>query len=395
MADWKTSLERLQRACANPREQLDRYLEQGKQVVGCFAPYAPEELVHAAGLIPMGMWGGRTELKLAKSYLPAFACPIMQANMELGLKGAYQGISAVIIPTMCDTLRCMTQNWRFGMKDIPMIPIVYPQNRTSPASVDYLISEFETVLTILYTITGNMVSEKSMEEAIAVYNQHNATMREFDTAANDHLDVITPKVRLVVHKSAFFFEKGEHTALVQEIIAGLKELPAHHWTGNKIILAGILCEPEEVLDILEENQLAVVADDLAQESRQYRTDTPEKGGGALKRLALQWNARHSCRKSPHASRATRAQWNARYGCSLIHELGKPRGKMLAKMCQETGAQGVISCMMKFCDPEEYDEPYLEADLRKAGIHVMNIDIDPLNHSYEQVRTRVQSFCEML
>ena len=375
MADWKTSLERLQRACANPREQLDRYLEQGKQVVGCFAPYAPAELVHAAGLIPMGMWGGRTELKLAKSYLPAFACPIMQANMELGLKGAYQGISAVIIPTMCDTLRCMTQNWRFGMKDIPMIPIVYPQNRTSPASVDYLISEFETVLTILYTITGNMVSEKSMEEAIAVYNQHNATMREFDTAANDHLDVITPKVRHVVHKSAFFFEKGEHTALVQEIIAGLKELPAHHWTGNKIILAGILCEPEEVLDILEENQLAVVADDLAQESRQYRTDTPEKGGGALKRLAL--------------------QWNARYGCSLIHELGKPRGKMLAKMCQETGAQGVISCMMKFCDPEEYDEPYLEADLRKAGIHVMNIDIDPLNHSYEQVRTRVQSFCEML
>ena len=375
MADWKTSLERLQRACANPREQLDRYLEQGKQVVGCFAPYAPEELVHAAGLIPMGMWGGRTELKLAKSYLPAFACPIMQANMELGLKGAYQGISAVIIPTMCDTLRCMTQNWRFGMKDIPMIPIVYPQNRTSPASVDYLISEFETVLTILYTITGNMVSEKSMEEAIAVYNQHNATMREFDTAANDHLDVITPKVRHVVHKSAFFFEKGEQTALVQEIIAGLKELPAHHWTGNKIILAGILCEPEEVLDILEENQLAVVADDLAQESRQYRTDTPEKGGGALKRLAL--------------------QWNARYGCSLIHELGKPRGKMLAKMCQETGAQGVISCMMKFCDPEEYDEPYLEADLRKAGIHVMNIDIDPLNHSYEQVRTRVQSFCEML
>ena len=113
---------------------------------------------------------------------------------------------------MCDTLRCMTQNWRFGMKDIPMIPIVYPQNRTSPASVDYLISEFETVLTILYTITGNMVSEKSMEEAIAVYNQHNATMREFDTAANDHLDVITPKVRHVVHKSAFFFEKGEHTA---------------------------------------------------------------------------------------------------------------------------------------------------------------------------------------
>lgn len=88
MADWKTSLERPAANCANPRSSWMRYLAGGGEV-GCFAPYAPE-LVHAAGLI-MGMWGGRTELKLAKSYLPAFACPIMQANMELGLKGAYQG----------------------------------------------------------------------------------------------------------------------------------------------------------------------------------------------------------------------------------------------------------------------------------------------------------------
>lgn len=375
MSDWRASLERLQKACASPKAQLDYYLSQGKQVVGCFAPYAPEELVHACGMIPMGLWGGHVDLKLAKSYLPAFACPIMQANMELGLKGAYQGLSAVIIPTMCDTLRCMTQNWRFGVKDIPMIPIVYPQNRTSPASVDYLISEFETVITMLYTITGHMISEKAMENSIRIYNEHNAAMREFQQAANDHLDVITPKVRHTVQKSAFFFEKEEHTALVKEITAGLKELPVCQWTGHKIILSGILCEPDEVLDILAENHLAVVADDLAQESRQYRTDTPEQGGGALKRLAL--------------------AWNARYGCSLIHELGKPRGKMLAGLCRELGAEGVISCMMKFCDPEEYDEPYLEADLRKAGLHVMTIDIDPLNTSYEQVRTRVQSFCEMI
>ena len=375
MADWKESLEQLKQACEHPKSQLQHYLDQGKKVIGCFAPYAPEELIHAAGMIPMGMWGGKTELKLAKSYLPAFACPIMQANMEFGLSGVYEGLSAVIIPTMCDTLRCMTQNWRFGVKEIPMIPIVYPQNRTSPASVDYLISEFEMVLTMLYTITGNMVSEKAMCASIQTYNEHNAAMREFDQVANEHLDIITPKVRHIVHKSAFFFEKGEHTALLKDIIAGLREQPVYQWTGKKVVIAGILCEPDELLDIFEENHLAVVADDLAQESRQYRTDTPEKGGGALKRLAL--------------------QWNARYGCSLIHELGKPRGKMLAKMCQETGAQGVISCMMKFCDPEEYDEPYLEADLHKAGIPCMAIEVDPLNTNYEQLRTRIETFCDIL
>ncbi len=41
MADWKTSLERLQRACANPREQLDRYLEQGEAGGGLLCPHTP------------------------------------------------------------------------------------------------------------------------------------------------------------------------------------------------------------------------------------------------------------------------------------------------------------------------------------------------------------------
>ena len=98
MADLKSNLSLLAEACQNPRARLDFYLSQGKKVVGCFPAYTPEELVHASGMIPMGLWGGRTELMRTKSYLPAFACPIMQSNMEFGLSGAYQGLSAVIIP---------------------------------------------------------------------------------------------------------------------------------------------------------------------------------------------------------------------------------------------------------------------------------------------------------
>ena len=49
MAELRENLARLQAACDNPRAQLDYYLKQGKKVVGCFAPYTPEELVHASG----------------------------------------------------------------------------------------------------------------------------------------------------------------------------------------------------------------------------------------------------------------------------------------------------------------------------------------------------------
>ena len=375
MTELKQNILKLKKACDNPKAQLHYYLQQGKKVIGCFPAYTPEEIVHAAGMIPMGLWGGKKNTILAKSYLPAFACPIMQSDMELGLSGAYKGLSAVIIPTLCDTLRCMTQNWRFGMKNIPMIPIVYPQNRKSPASVDYLISEYETVAVMLATITGQMLTEQSLCDSIELYNKHNAVMREFAQIANEHLDIITPMVRHVVMKSAFFFEKAEHTEIVKSINEELQKLPVFAFKGKKIVVTGITCEPDSLLQIFADNNMAIVADDLAQESRQYRTDTPLEGGGAMKRLALQWNNRH--------------------GCSLIHEANKPRGGMLLKMCEETGAKGVVNCLMKFCDPEEYDQPYFEADLRSGGIYTITVEITQQDDSMEQVRTRLQTMGEML
>lgn len=375
MADLHTNIESLKQACQNPRAQLDKYLAEGKKVIGCFEPYTPEELVHASGMIPLGLWGGQTDLKLVKSYLPPFACPIMQANLELGLNGTYKGLSGVIIPAICDTLRCMTQNWRFGVPDIPMIPIVYPQNRASTASTDYLISEYENVLVMLATITGQMMTEKALFRTIEIYNEHNAVMRDFTTLAVKHLDIITPAVRHAIMKSALFFEKSEHTAIVKEINESLKALPDYNFLGRKVILTGITGEPDAFLEILTKNKLAVVGDDLAQESRQFRTDIPINGGGGLKRLALQWKNR-TC-------------------CSLIHELGKPRGSHLSELCQQTQADGVINCLMKFCDPEEYDQPWLEADLNKAGYPCLTVEIDPLNTSFEQLHTRIQTFAEML
>lgn len=375
MADLHTNIESLKQACQNPRAQLDKYLAEGKKVIGCFEPYTPEELVHASGMIPLGLWGGQTELKLVKRYLPPFACPIMQANLELGLNGTYKGLSGVIIPAICDTLRCMTQNWRFGVPNIPMIPIVYPQNRASTASTDYLISEYENVLVMLATITGQMMTENALFRTIEIYNEHNAVMRDFTTLAVKHLDIITPAVRHAIMKSALFFEKSEHTAIVKEINESLKALPDYNFVGRKVILTGITGEPDAFLEILTKNKLAVVGDDLAQESRQFRTDIPINGGCGLKRLALQWKNR-TC-------------------CSLIHELGKPRGSLLSELCQQTQADGVINCLMKFCDPEEYDQPWLEADLNKAGYPCLTVEINPLNTSFEQLHTRIQTFAEML
>lgn len=105
MAKYDEIIESLSAVIKNPEKVVQDYKEKtGKGAIGCFPVYTPEPLVHAAGYLPVGVWASHQESELVKQYFPAFACPIMASNLELGLRGKFDCLSAVIIPCMCDTL---------------------------------------------------------------------------------------------------------------------------------------------------------------------------------------------------------------------------------------------------------------------------------------------------
>ena len=110
----------------------------------------------------MGIWGSQTESYQVRAYVPAFCCPIMQSSLEMGLNGSMKGLSAVMIPAICDALRCITQNWKVGVPDIPMIPVTYPQNRTD-AGIRFLKSEYEVIRARLEKVAGHPITEEDVQ----------------------------------------------------------------------------------------------------------------------------------------------------------------------------------------------------------------------------------------
>ncbi|NMC33882.1 MAG: 2-hydroxyacyl-CoA dehydratase [Veillonellaceae bacterium] len=375
MANLTTMLAELQTIAAHPRTMLDKYLNEGKKVVGCFPVYSAEELVHAAGMIPMGIWGGQVNPSSAGQYVPIFICSIMRSCLEFGMQNKFKGLSAVIMPILCDTFRGMSGAWRVGVKDIPLIGLIQPQNRQVDGAKEFLASEYAAVKTKLEAIAGHPITDEAINASIAVYNAHSAAMREFAAVANDHLDIVTPKIRHAVMKSAHFMEKAAHTEIVGKIVNELKALPAHQWKGKKVILTGITAEPDDLLDIFAENNIAVVGDDLAQESRQYRTAIPTGCGSPLECLAQQWLDRKAC--------------------STVHEVHNTRGALLGDLVKQYRADGVIVCLMSFCDVEEYEYPMLVKHLEAAEIPVLCLDIDQSTENSGQSRTKIQTFVEMV
>ena len=359
----------------NPRKAMDDYKkETGKGAVGIMPVYCPEEIVHAAGYLPIGMWGAqKKQISKARTYLPPFACSIMQSVMELQLEGVYDDLEAVIFSVPCDTLKCMSQKWN---RPVPAIVFTHPQNRkiAKDAANVFAREEFNIVKEKLEDILDVHISNKASKNSIAVYNENRAACREFSDVAAEYAAVVTPSDRHAVIKARWFMEKSRHTALVKELIAALKAEPAPEFKGKKIIVTGIQVEPYDVLDIFQENGFAIVADDLAQETRNFRQDVPDDDD-ALMALARAWNEFD--------------------GCSLATDANKPKGQMIIDAVKKYGADAVVVCMMKFCDPEEFDYPILLQEFEAAGVKNLYIEVDQESTAFEQVKTRIQTFAEIL
>ena len=374
MSKVEAILSQLKDIAANPKKAMDDYkAETGKGAVGIMPIYAPEEMVHATGYLPMGIWGaqGKTISK-ARTYLPPFACSIMQQVMELQCEGAYDDLAAVLFSVPCDTLKCLSQKWK-GTS--PVIVFTHPQNRGLEAANKFLVKEYELVKAQLEHYLGGTITNAALERSIAIYNENRQVMREFVKVAADYPQVIDAVSRHAVFKARQYMLKEKHTELVKELIAEVKAMPVQPWTGKKVIVAGILLEPNELLDIFNEFGLAIVDDDLAQESRQIRVDVLDGEEGPLYRMAK--------------------AWQQMYGCSVATDTKKGRGKMLMNKMAQTGADAVIIAQMKFCDPEEWDYPVMYREFEERGVKNLMIEVDQEVTSFEQVKTRLQSFVEMM
>lgn len=346
----------------------------GKKAVGCFPYYTPDEIIYAAGLLPVGLWGGQTEIKLADKYLQSFCCSIMRINVEQGIKGMYDFLSAIVIPAYCDTMKCICDNWLVAVPQSHLIPMVYPQHRKIAAGMDYLVAEYKRVQKEFEALAGKKITEEDLEDSIAVYEDYRKTMQFFTALVGKYPKTLNAKARHAIIKAAYFLDKKPYTAMIKELMAELKKLPEEKLDGIKVVITGILAETDALLDAFVENKMVFVADDLAQESRQFRT-LARNTGSALEKLAY--------RIADHD------------GCSLLYDEEKKHGQLLIDLARKNQADGVVVCMMKFCNPEEFDYPIYKKELEDAGIPMLYLEIEQKMDSAEQIRTRIQSFAEMI
>lgn len=159
--------------------------------------------------------------------------------------------------------------------------------------------------------------------------------------------------------------------------AELEQLPTYSWHGAKIVTSGIICDAPRLLSYMEENHIAIAADDVAHESRSFRTDVPENVDPMMA-LAL---------------KLARTDYDVLLYDPVSEQ--NRRGEFGVKQAKDSGAQGVVVFMQRFCDPEEMEYPYLKKALDAANIPHIKLDIDQQMRDFGQARTALQAFSDVL
>ncbi len=367
-------LAQFEQVALNPNQQLAKYKATGKKAIGCFPYYVPEELVYAGDMVPFGVWGKRGTINKAKEYFATFYCTIAQMNMEMGLSGTLDGLDGVIVTSMCDTLRPLSQNFRIGVPKIPYIYLSHAQNRRPEYGIQFNMNQFSNVKKDLEKIAGHSISDEKIQEAIKVYNQSRSARRKFVKLAGQHPDIISAKSRSTVLKSAYFMLKDEHTSLLEELNKELESREIPKWNGVKVLTSGILLDTPTLLDIFDENKIAIVADDVAHESRSFDVDAPENESDPIRALALQF--------------AEQDHDPLLYDPEIFK-----RPAHLLKKIKDSGATGVVIMMMQFCDPEEFEYPSLKQALDAEGIPHIMLGFDQQMVDFGQAKTSLQAFAE--
>ena len=221
---------------------------------------------------------------------------------------------------------------------------------------------------------GAIIENDAILAAIKLYNEWRAAMREFVKLAGQHPAEVSVSDRVNVINAGYFMAKADHLPLVKQLNEALAALPSSLEGYKPIVLSGIYEDIPAISQILEDNKFAIVADDIAKESRAFALVCPEEGDG-IEALADGW-----C--------GLRCD-------SVLFDPHKDHCRNIPVLAKESGAAGVIVLSAKFCDPEEFEAPLAAKALREAGINVVTIEVDQSTETYEQARTQFETFAELL
>jgi len=324
----------------------------GRKAIGYMPVYVPRELIHAAGMLSVGILGGGDQLEVIQgdAYYQSYICRIPRSTIELGLTGRLDCLDGMLFPSICDVIRNLSGMWQLMFKDKYVRYFDVPQNYQDEVGGRFYVEEMEILRKELGELCGKPITDDELNASIAVHNDNRRAIRDlYAYRAAKPWQAPTSEVYLVL-RAGMVLPPEDHTQLVRDYLAATDAVARPRRDNARIVINGAFCEqpPLSLIKSIELSGCYIVDDDFMLVTRWLLDDVPADGK-PLEELSKAFL---------HRSASTAAKYDANR---------EDKGQYLLKQVRTGAAEGVVFAAPSFCDPALLERPMLQDVLAKHKV----------------------------
>lgn len=351
----------------------------GGRAIASYPVWAPNEVIHAAGMLPLAVLGGGTSVELthADARFQSFVCSIAKSTLELGFQGRLAGVDGLVFSNICDVARNLGSIYKRNFPDTFVEYLHLPQNSTSASVVPYLASELRRLAAGFEAAFGLKVTEPALSEAIEAYDALRVRVRALYALRIAEPQKLATTELYTILRTMTLVPVGEATAALDTMLGALAARDARPRDRLRVVVEGAFCEqpPLGLLEVLEEAGCYVVEDDLLLGWRWFTADVGG-AGDPFEQLA-----------SAYVNRAVPS--------STRHESREHRSVGLIEKVRRGRADAVVFMPAKFCEPALFDYVLMKQGLERAGIPHMLVEFEEKMWTFERTRNEIETFVESM
>jgi len=358
-----------------PNSWITKWKETGK-VVGYFCCYIPDEIIHAANMLPVRITArGHKETTYGDAYLSRLNCASAKYILDKALQKGFDFLDGLVAFNSCDHMRRLYDNWKYKVKT-PYLHFLSVPHHVDDNALDWFVKELKNFKESLEKHFQIQITEEKLKASIQVYNEMRRLLTELYDLRKSEAPKFSGVEALTITTAATAIPKEDFNKMLEQY---LKEITNREGIEGKprLMLIGSILDDPSYVKIIEDLGGLVVTDSLCFGTR-YFANMPDTLEDPLENLAAKY-----LRKSP---------------CPRMIDSGsdfKVRQKYMLNMIKEFHVDGVILETMKFCDFWTAERFMMEEPFKELDIPFLTLEREYITTNVGQMKTRVQAFLEVL